>query len=322
MSWDRVVVTTENGDEVDAVAPLVLTASRATDIPAFFGGWFFDRLKAGYLQWVNPFNGKPQFVALDQVRFVVFWTKHPSPGFIRRLDELERRRIGFSFQYTLNDYEEEELEPRLPSLEARIKAFRGLSGKWGCHRVVWRFDPLVLTEEITVERLLGKIERVGDALHGHTEKLVFSFADIEKYRKVRRNMIRLGVDYRRWAAASRYRVAEAVAVLNEGWGLELATCCEPDDLSRWGITHNSCVDPDLIIRLSAESEGLKRLYTDRRNRKDRGQRKGCLCGVAKDIGRYDTCRYSCAYCYANTSPQAVEDRLEAFEESQPTIGSV
>lgn len=53
---DRVVITTDSGERVEAVAPVVISASRATDIPAFYAEWFFRRLERGYCVWVNPFS--------------------------------------------------------------------------------------------------------------------------------------------------------------------------------------------------------------------------------------------------------------------------
>lgn len=300
MSWNRVEIETQTGETLEAIAPLVLTASRATDIPAFFDRWFFEKLDIGYLRWINPFNGKTQFVSLENTRFVVFWTKHPDPRFVRRLPELEKRGIGFYFQYTLNDYEDEGLEPGLPSLVKRLEAFKSLAAEIGREHVVWRFDPLVLFEGISVEKLLDKMERLAEILHEHTEKLVFSFADIDRYRKVRRNLARLKVQHQPWAPGRRHQLADKLARLNERWGLDLATCCENDDLIRWNIHQNSCVDPELIGRLAPEDKQLKSIYSVRSNLKDKGQRTDCLCALAKDIGRYDTCRFGCVYCYANS----------------------
>ena len=106
------------------------------------------------------------------------------------IDYLRERGIGCYIQYTLNDYENEGLERGVPKLEDRIETFKLLVGKLGMGAVVWRFDPLILTDKIDMDKLLQKIENIGEQLKGYTEKLVFSFADILSYRKVKSNLER------------------------------------------------------------------------------------------------------------------------------------
>ena len=54
---NKIDIILENGNQVLAQAPVVVSASRSTDIPAFYCDWFFHRLKVGYSAWTNPFNG-------------------------------------------------------------------------------------------------------------------------------------------------------------------------------------------------------------------------------------------------------------------------
>ncbi|MDZ7697525.1 MAG: DUF1848 family protein [Deltaproteobacteria bacterium] len=154
-------MTTDQGRRQEAIAPLIISASRSTDIPAFYGRWFFNRLKRGYLKWINPFNQRPQYVSFEKTRAVVFWSKNPKPIF-SFLPELDDRGIGWYFLYTLNDYEAEHLELRVPPLKERIETFLALSEMAGRHRVTWRFDPLVLTDRIGPPELMEKIARIGD----------------------------------------------------------------------------------------------------------------------------------------------------------------
>ena len=167
---------------VKAQAPIIVSASRSTDIPAFYADWFFKRLEKGYSAWTNPFNGVKSYVSYEKTRFIVFWSKNPEK-LIPYLDKLEQNspKINCYIQYTLNDYVDEELEKGVPSVDRRIETFRRLVDKLGMGRVIWRFDPLILTDRISMDDLLRKIENIGDQLVGYTEKLVFSFADIESY---------------------------------------------------------------------------------------------------------------------------------------------
>ena len=318
MIWDRVTLETDRGETVEGIAPLIITASRGTDIPAFYGEWLRKRLEAGYIRWVNPFSGKSLYVSLRKLRFVVFWTKHCPSSFFPLLDRLEERGVGYYFQYTLNDYEEEGLEPGVPEIGQRIECFRRLSGKIGVERIIWRFDPLTLGQALTIDTLSDRIRKVGKALHPHTERLVISFADIEKYEKVRRNVRKNGFAYREWTEDDQRHLAQDVREINSRWNLTVSTCCEVADLSEFGIFHNKCVDDELIVRLSPSLESF---FTRRGSGKDPGQRKHCGCVPAKDIGQYNTCPHLCVYCYANSSPDLVERKLAGHRVEGDTISS-
>ena len=297
--------------KADAVEPVILSASRATDVPAFYAEWFMNRIRAGFFKWTNPFRPtQVQTVSAAKVRAIVFWSKHPA-GIWRHLDELDRRGLHCYFQYTLNDYEAEGFEPRLPPLEERIELFFRLTDRLGPERVVWRMDPLLRTDRTGVPELLGKAERLAAKLAGHTRKLVFSFADIAAYPAVKRNLARAGIAAREFARGEMEDFARGLAELNRAHGLELATCAEEIDLAAFGIAHNRCVDGELLARLWPDDAALMEFLGSRAARKDKGQRKACGCLASKDIGRYRTCPHACGYCYANGSPAEAERNYRA-----------
>ena len=132
MAWDKTKITLENGIITDAQAPIIVSASRSTDIPAFYSDWFFNRLDKGYSAWTNPFNGVKSYISYDKTRFIVFWSKNPKP-LIKHLDKLKARDIPINcyIQFTLNDYVKEGLEKGVPSLESRIETFREIVNKLG-----------------------------------------------------------------------------------------------------------------------------------------------------------------------------------------------
>ena len=295
--WEKVTVTI-NGAACEAAAPVVISASRATDIPAFHADWLMRRLEEGHVVWTNPFSGKPVPVSFSRARCFVFWTKNPKP-LMAHLPALDGRGLGYYFQFTLNDYEAEQLEPGVPPLEERVAAFRELADRLGPERVVWRFDPLILTDRITVDDLLRKVARVGERIHRHTRRLVVSFADIQGYPRVVRNLARVGIHAREFSIEEMRQMAEGLVALNRDWGLELATCAEAADLSGFGIAHSRCVDGNLIARLFKHDPELMDFLNRHGNAKDKGQRKTCGCMPSKDIGAYGTCPHGCVYCYAN-----------------------
>ena len=218
-------ITTDAGERVAARTPVIVSASRATDIPACYADWFFERLRRGYVARINPFDGRRSYISFARTRAVVFWSKNPRP-LLPRLAELRERGIHCYVQYTLNDYEDEGLEPHLPPLEERIDTFLRLAEYLGRGLVVWRFDPLLLTDRLGTEELLRRAERIGDSLRGAAEKLVFSFADIGIYRHVVRNLDRRGIRWREFTDGEMLQTAAGLAALNERWGYTLAACGE------------------------------------------------------------------------------------------------
>ena len=194
-SWKHTEIIID-GMSVKAQAPVIVSASRSTDIPAFYADWFFDRLEKGYSAWTNPFNGVKSYVSYEQTRFIVFWSKNPRP-LLDYLHILEKHNIKCYIQYTLNDYEQEKLE-RVHSLDFRIETFKMLVKQLSKEAVIWRFDPMILTDDISVDDLLRKVQNIGDQLKDYTEKLVFSYADIAMYKKVKHNLNASGIPYHEW----------------------------------------------------------------------------------------------------------------------------
>ena len=344
---DRTIIL-ENGQTANATFPVVVSASRSTDIPAFYAEWFINRLKKGYSAWTNPFNGKKSYVSYEDTRFIVFWSKNPR-SLLNHIDYLKERGIGCYIQYTLNDYEEEGLERGVPPLRERIETFKLLVNKIGKGAVVWRFDPLILTDKIDMDSLLQKIEYLGDQLEGYTEKLVFSFADILSYRKVKANLECNHINYIDWTKEQMIEFARRLVHLNKtkGWNYVLATCGENTDLD--GIEHNHCIDDRLIVRFGYKSKELMEFlgvdFIDRnnvafpffedvaiplesglyalinKNNKDKGQRTACGCMKSKDIGEYNTCPHLCEYCYANTSKEVAVANWKRHKDN-PTAETI
>jgi len=332
----------------NVTSPIIISASRSTDIPAFYAKWFINRLAAGYCVWYNPFNQKPMRISFDKTKVVVFWTKNPEP-LIEYLPELDKRGIRYYFQFTLNDYEAEGLEPNVPALEQRIETFKRLSTLIGKERVIWRFDPLVLTETLTPRKLLTKIFHIGNKIKGYTDKLVFSFIDVRAYRKVQNNLVKEtsfftkeNVETAEPTGKLQEELVEGLAKLrehwkSEGWNLELATCGEEVDLEKYDIKHNRCIDGELMERIFSDDKelvyylrtgklpepdlfgGFPDLPPVSKNLKDKGQRKVCGCMVSKDIGMYNTCRHFCIYCYANTSKELVLKNKDKHDDNSESI---
>jgi len=276
MNWDKIKITKQNGEAVEAQAPIIISASRSTDIPAFYSDWLMQRIKEGYVKWKNPFNGVPLYVSFNKTRLIIFWTKNPKP-MLNHFNFLDERIKNYYFQFTLNDYDNEKLEPNVPNVQSRIETFQKLSERIGKSKVIWRFDPLILTDKIGVSELLKKVENIGNQLKNHTEKMVFSFADIKLYKKVQNNLRKNNINYQEFNDSRMNDFATGLQQLNKTWKFEIGTCAEKIALEKYGIIHNKCIDDDLIIKLFRHD---------------------------KDIGEYNTCPHLCEYCYANTSKES------------------
>lgn len=330
--WDKTKIMTQNTFK-EGIAPLLISASRSTDIPAFHAEWFMKRLHTGYVKWINPFNRKAQYVSLDKVRFIVFWTKNPKP-MIPFLDELKSRGISFYFQYTLNNYDLEGLEPKVPPISERIDTFLNLSDKIGKEKVIWRSDPLLLSDSLHAEDLLERINTLGNTISTHTEKLVFSFIDINQYPKVKKNLETLNAGYREFSESEMTQFSSNLVTISSKWNIELTTCGEKINLSNLGIEHNKCIDDKLILRIAPNDKQICQLLgctieqgsllpfyakESKARLKDKGQRKECGCIVSKDIGQYNTCMHLCKYCYANHSEALVKRNASMTSTESETI---
>ncbi len=330
--WERAAIRTDAGEVAEAILPVIVSASRSTDIPAFYGNWLMDRLEKGYACWRSPFSGQPQYVSFARARAFVFWSKNPAP-FFPYLDELDRRGLDYYFLFTLNDYDSERLEPGVPPLDERVATFIRLSRRLGKGRVVWRYDPLLLSDSITVATLLEKVRNVGDHIHPFTDRLIFSFIDIAKYPKVQRNLREQGFSgVREFTESEVRRFSEGLTDLNKRWGLSLTTCADRRDLSAYGIGKGQCISYDLLVREFGHDRALAAFLagngqagidgtpaaTRIRELKDPGQRGPCGCIVSKDIGQYNTCPHLCAYCYANSSVTGVQRNYLRFRKSAET----
>ncbi len=326
--WEKVridpmtgeVTGSEDHDRgLPAIAPAIISASRSTDIPAFYGDWFVDRVRMGYTTWVNPFNGRVQHVSFARARVLVFWSKNPRP-FLPVLRSLSRDGWQMLFLFTLNDYAGEGLEPGVPPVQERIRTLSEVSSIIGKGRLTWRFDPILLSDMLTVDRLLDRIAEIGDMVHQKVSRLVFSYIDIGSYPRIQRNLAAgIASRVREPSAGEELAIARGIAELNERWGLAIQACGEEQDFSRFGIGRGACISREILAReFSGDRDLMDLLSPDPvgKRLKDPGQRKWCGCVPSKDIGHYGTCMHLCRYCYANSSPDRVKKNYARYRQQQ------
>ena len=285
---------------------MIISASRRTDIPTYYSEWFFNRLREGYVLVRNPMNARQiSRISLspEAVDGIVFWTKNPVP-MLSRLGELEP--YPYYFQFTLTAYGRD-VEPNLPGKNGvLIPAFQELSRMAGRERVVWRYDPIFLSDRYTVEYHCRYFRVLAAKLGEYTEKCTVSFLDF--YRSTARNMRSLHI--REMTAAQQREMMERFSEIAGEYGLYIDTCSEAISLEDLGISHASCVDRERLERI-----GGYRLKVGR----DRNQREECGCAASVDIGAYDTCGNGCLYCYATDSRPRAAERVRAHRPDSPIL---
>ncbi|MEW5818009.1 MAG: DUF1848 domain-containing protein [Spirochaetota bacterium] len=274
---------------------MIISASRRTDIPAYYGAWFMERLRAGFCDTINPYDpAKKRHISLkrEEVDCIAFWTRYPA-GLFPFLDELSGLGYPYYFLYTLLDYPPI-FEPHTPVFNNRLRLFRELANKIGSGKVIWRYDPIILTSKTGTVFHLQTFDRLARLLEGYTKRVIISFYD--PYRKTEKRIKILeknGYILLRKVDSGETEVAflQELARIAALRGMEITSCAEENSPEQCGIIPGSCIDADLILR----EFGIPIPY-----KKDPGQRKHCRCVISADIGSYNTCFTGCAYCYATS----------------------
>lgn len=274
-----------------------------------------SRIRAGWFSARNPFTPKQlraYSLKPEDVDAIVFWTKNPVPLF-PALETLDDCGYNYYFQYTLNDYPKC-FEPGLPPLEDRIRAFQQLGSMLGGTRVVWRYDPVILSTLTPAGYHVDKVSYLASRLAGYTSRLTISFLDC--YAKVQKRLEKIAranefefQDITKTQGDLAFLCNELVSIASLN-GMELASCAERLPLEKFGVARGSCIDGALIQDLFGIAKPL---------RKDKGQRPECLCVTSVDMGVYNTCRHQCVYCYANFSEKTIFANLRKHDASSPYL---
>lgn len=284
---------------------MILSVSRRTDIPAFFSEWFYNRVKEGFTYVRNPMNIHQISkipINTEVVDCIVFWTKNPEK-MIHSLDELNK--YNYYFQFSVNPYNQE-IEKSVPRKKRIFDTFKKLSDKIGSKRIIWRYDPILISRDVDLNCHIKYFELIAKELTGYSNNCVISF--IDNYKKTERNTRSIGA--RELSGVEVNKISKHLAEISKSFGFEIQSCAEKYDLEKFGITHGKCIDNVLI-----ESLIEKRLKTS----KDKNQREACRCIQSIDIGEYNTCSHNCVYCYANNNRKTVEDKICRHNPNSPLL---
>lgn len=294
---------------------MILSASYRTDIPAFYADWFAGRVQAGTVQYRNPFGGGLIDLSLAPatVDGVIFWTRNFRP-MMRHLPLLAARQWPFVVQYTVTGYPRV-LEPSVIPMAEAVAQIAALSSQFGPHAVVWRYDPILFSGATDAGWHKKTFSGLATALSGLVNEVTVSF--LEPYRKTRRNLDRLsaadtGFDWRLPALDEKAALLRDLSGVAADAGMRLTLCTQPELMAQGDGTFQAarCID---VARLSAVAG--RSLHA-----KTKGNRPGCLCAEARDIGAYDTCPHGCAYCYAVANRETAKARHGAQDRDAIRLG--
>ena len=293
---------------------MIVSASYRTDIPAFYGRWFMTRLDAGFVRTFNPYGGQKHDVALgrDAVDGFVFWTRNADP-FMAALREIHRRGYPFVVQFTVTGYPKP-LERSVIDAGRAIGQMRAIAAAFGPHAVVWRYDPIVVSDLTPPAWHFGNFAVLARTLTGSVDEVVVSF--VEVYRKTKRNLDSAarasGFAWHCLEPDAKCRLIASLVELARAHGMRLSLCTQPTFVVD-GAEAARCID---TARLSAVA-GYEIVAPTK------GNRPGCFCAESRDVGAYDTCPHGCVYCYAVNSRaatlrnHAAHDPASAFLIERP-----
>ena len=284
---------------------MIIQTGMRTDIPAFYPQWLVNRIKAGFVLVRNPYN--PMQVTrycLDPgvVDLIAFCTKNPAP-MLSHMDVLAP--YGQYWFVTITPYGKD-IEPHVPDVRKVLEDFRKLSDAVGVDSTGWRYDPILVDAEHSVEWHITQFERMAAALAGYTKTCVISFIDI--YKKVERNF----PEVREVARKDRMTLGKAFIEIAGQYDITIRPCAEGNDLEPYGADCSGCMTVKTY-----ETALHARLDVPKRGKNQRNNECACLLGA--DIGAYDTCGHLCRYCYANTNAALVAENMKKHDPESPFL---
>lgn len=286
----------------------IISASRRTDLPAFYSEWFMNRIREESCEYKVPYQSPREISLLpEDVLAIVFWTRNAFP-LLKHLDELDERGYKYYFLYTLNDAPKE-LEPYAPKMKPAVETFQKLSERIAPAPVFWRYDPMVISDLTPPSYHEEKFQELAEQLGDYTDRCYYSWLNV--YKKNKDKLNKLGLNIRPTYGEKRHQLLTNLIKIAQANRIQLFACCEDDFQVHKEIEKAHCVDIEVIKHIT-KNEALEETLGK--------TRKKCGCAKSVDIGAYDLCVYGCNYCYATSNRQnAVENKLRHDPSSKIII---
>lgn len=283
---------------------MLINISGRTDIVNHYSEWMFKRFEEGYVLSRNSlFTNSVRRYELtpDKVDCIIFGSKNFAPV-LERIHEITERFHTY-FYYTITAYGKD-VEPGVPDIETSIETFLKLSQIVGGNRIAWRYDPILLTKNYTIETHFKTFEKIAERLAGNFDRCIFSF--VEMYKKLEYNMPEIIP----LTEADKSAILKGIGKIAKKYNLYTQTCGTDENNEKYGIHVSGCTTPEIL----EQAHGIK--Y---KNIKPQPMRKGCHCIPSRDIGAYDTCLNGCKYCYANKRPELAKENIKLHDKNSPLL---
>ena len=283
---------------------MIVNVGGRTDIVNYYTTWLINRLKEGYVYSRNPlFTNNVSKISLNpkDVDCLLFCSKNYKP-IIKYMKDINKK-YRIICHYTITAYEKD-VEPNVPTIEESIKTLKELSKIVGKEKVLWRYDPILLTEKYTIQRHIETFEYMAKEISPYVQRCIFSF--VEMYKKLKYNMPEIIP----FTEEDRTKILENIGKIAKKYKLFIQTCGTDENYEKYGIHLSGCTTTEILEKAN---------HVKYKEVKAKGMRKGCHCIPSRDIGAYDTCLNGCKYCYANTRPELAKENIKLHDKNSSIL---
>ncbi len=273
----------------------VISASRRTDIPAFYLKWFMEQIRRGKVEVRNPFYRR-QVKVVDlsprTVEWIVFWSRNYNV-FLKHRHFFQDYQLFFHFTIVSHH---PALEKHQNPVPVALRQLERLAFLYGGRRITWRYDPLVFWVENGCGHTNYRSEEFRELCRQVAQlgvsRCYLSFVTpytkfIRRFRKKypRARLVNL-------EDPERFKILQEMLAIAREYGIRLYSCCNDRLLQLPGMAKGRCIDGQLLNQLSSRGKVTEAKAPTR---------KDCGCTSSIDVGDYQLqpCYLGCLYCYAN-----------------------
>lgn len=274
----------------------IISASRRTDIPAFYYKWLQEALYNEAVIVSNPmFPSKKNTVSLrqDSIHSIVLWSKNfknvlDNPGLLDN--------YNLYFQYTITNFSKF-LEPYVPDYNETLKTLDGLIKRYRPEQFNIRFDPIIIstkgeknpTPDNPEQARLNSFEQLCKDLKTlGMDNCRITTSYLSLYGHVAENIAKSGLDITHLDMNGQIEFTKKMVEIADKYNRTIYTCSCPILEKVPGTKKSSCIDGKLLQELFGGKCSIAN---------DSGQRDECGCSKSTEIGGYLPCGHKCKYCY-------------------------
>ena len=283
---------------------MIINVGGRTDIVNYYTPWLLNRLYEEYAYSRNPFAKENVYklsLKPEDVDCLLFCSKNYQP-ILKHIEKIDEK-YHILCNYTITCYEKD-IEPEVPTIDESILTLEKLSNKIGKNKILWRYDPILLTEKYTVERHLKTFEYIAESITPYVSRCIFSFVDM--YKKVEENM----PEILPLNDEDKKRLLKGIGSISQKYNLYIQTCATNESYKEYNIHSAGCTTREIL------EQAHNVVY---KNVKAEGIRENCHCIASRDIGAYNSCLSGCKYCYANRKPDIPKKVIKLHDEKSPLI---